>query len=105
MRVLIDECSPRFLKRVLPGHLVQTAQDCGWTGIKNGELLRLAETQFDVFITSDRNLRYQQNLADRKICIIELPANRRAIVKLLAPEILQALEKIVAGSYVRIDLP
>lgn len=104
MRVLIDECLPRFLRRVLPGHFVQTAQDCGWAGIKNGQLLLLAEEQFDVFVTSDKNLGYQQNLADRKIAIIELPANRRAVLKLLLPQLIAALDTLRPGSYVRIDL-
>jgi predicted nuclease of predicted toxin-antitoxin system len=105
MRVLVDECLPRFLRRVLPGHFVQTAQDCGWAGIKNGELLILAEEQFDVFLTSDKNLRYQQNLAERKIAIIELPANRRAVVKLLVPRLIEALNTLRPGDYLRLDPP
>jgi predicted nuclease of predicted toxin-antitoxin system len=103
MRVLVDECLPRFLRRVLPGHSVQTAQDCGWAGIKNGELLILAEEQFDVFLTSDKNLRYQQNLAERKIAIIELPANRRAVIKLLVPRLVEALNTLSPGGYMRVD--
>ena len=105
MRVLVDECLPRFLRMLLPGHFVQTAQDCGWAGIKNGELLILAEEQFDVFLTSDKNLRYQQNLAERKIAIIELPANRRAIVKLLVPRLIEALNATRQGGYMRLDSP
>ncbi len=105
MRVLVNECLPRFLIRMLPRHCVQTAQDCGWAGLKNGQLLLLAEEQFDVFLTSDRNLRYQQNLASRKIAIIEFPANRRAIVKLVVPQLIQALDTLQPGSYVQLDLP
>jgi predicted nuclease of predicted toxin-antitoxin system len=103
MKVLVDECLPRFLRRVLPGHFVQTAQDCGWAGIKNGQLLILAQAQFDVFLTTDKNLRYQQNLAERKIGIIELPANSRAAVKSLVPQILEALDRLPPGGYLRLD--
>ncbi len=60
MKVLLDECAPKYLKRVLTGHDVQTVQEIGWSGFENGDLLALAQTQFDVFITADKNLRYQQ---------------------------------------------
>jgi predicted nuclease of predicted toxin-antitoxin system len=69
MRVLIDECAPRALKKVLLGygHVCRTVQEAGWTGKQNGELLKLAETAFDVLVTLDTNLRYQQNLTGRTI--------------------------------------
>jgi len=69
MRVLIDECTPKALKRVLAdhGHECRTVQEAGWAGKKNGELLSVAENVFDVLVTVDTNLRYQQNLARRKI--------------------------------------
>lgn len=63
MKILLDECTPRILKRRLSGFEVATVQEMNWAGIKNGELLALAEDQFDVFITTDRNLRYQQKLS------------------------------------------
>ncbi|MCE0522352.1 MAG: hypothetical protein LV480_05515 [Methylacidiphilales bacterium] len=84
---------------------MQTAQECGWAGIKNGELLVLAEERFDVFLTSDKNLRYQQNLAERKIAIIEFPANRRAVVKLLVHRVAEALDTLRPGGYLRLDPP
>ncbi len=105
MRVLVDECLPRFLRRELTDHFVQTVQDCGWAGVKNGELLSLAEAQFDVFLTADKNLRYQQNRTERKIGIIELPVNSRAAVKLLVPEILEVLDRLPPNGYVRLDRP
>ena len=61
MRILLDECVPRKLTRELPGHECRTVTEMGWAGIKNGRLLRLAENQFDVFLTADQNLQYQQN--------------------------------------------
>jgi len=67
MKVLIDECAPKALKRVLAdrGHECRTVQEAGWAGKKNGDLVNLAETGFDVLLTVDTNLRYQQNLAGR----------------------------------------
>ena len=62
MRLLLDECLPHGLKRLLQGHYVVTVPEQGWAGKTNGELLRLAEGQFDALITSDRNLAFQQNL-------------------------------------------
>ena len=58
MKVLLDECTPRIVKKRLPEHDISTVQEMGWAGVKNGELLTLAESQFEVFITTDKNLRY-----------------------------------------------
>jgi hypothetical protein len=65
MRILLDECVDWRLARDVVGHDVRTARQMGWTTIKNGELLALASGQFDVFVTVDRNLSFQQNLASR----------------------------------------
>lgn len=70
MKVLLDECVPRRLKRELPGHEVLTVTEKGWSGIKNGELLALAGAEFDAFLTVDQNLKYQQNLQTSHIGII-----------------------------------
>ena len=74
MRVLIDECAPKALKAFLTkhGHESRTVQEAGWAGKQNGELLKLAETHFDAFVTVDTNLRYQQNLERRRIAIVIL---------------------------------
>jgi len=72
MRILLDECVPWPMHKLLAGHECTTAQKRDWGGIKNGDLLRLAEREFDLFITTDQNLRYQQNLAGRAISILEL---------------------------------
>lgn len=74
MRVLLDECAPRRLRRELPEHEVVTVTERGWSGIENGELLALAEAEFDVFLTVDQNLKYQQNLAVLKIGLILMVA-------------------------------
>lgn len=72
MRVLIDECAPKALKTFLSerGHEAMTVQEAGWAGKENGELLALAEKAFDVLITIDTNLRYQQNLRKRRIASV-----------------------------------
>ena len=75
MKILLDECAPRVVKRRLPSRNVSAVQEMGWAGTKNGALLALAEAQFDVFITTDKNLRYQQNLAGRRLAFILLPSN------------------------------
>jgi predicted nuclease of predicted toxin-antitoxin system len=70
MRVLLDECVPRKLKRVLGDHEVVTVTENGWSGLKNGELLKLAQANFDVFLTMDQNLSFQQNLKRFDIGIV-----------------------------------
>ena len=79
-------------------------QDLGWTGITNGSLLQLAEGQFDVLITSDQNLRYQQNFANRQLAIIQLPTNQVPLVVKLAPAVQAALNRIQASEFVEIPL-
>lgn len=66
MNILLDECTPSAIKKRLPHLAIRTVQDMSWSGVKNGKLLALADPQFDVFITTDKNLRYQQNLASPK---------------------------------------
>ena|SRR5215212_2391767 len=104
MKVLLDECVPRKLRRELSGHEVLTVTERGWSGIKNGKLLALAEAEFDVFFTVDQNLKYQQNLKDFRLGIILLMArnNRLKTLLPLMPEAKQALDKIKAGDFVRV---
>ena len=96
MKVLLDECVPRKLRRELAEHEVLTVTERGWSGIKNGELLVLAEVEFDVFLTVDQNLRYQQNLKAFNIGVILLMArnNRLKTLLPLMPEVRKALENI-----------
>jgi hypothetical protein len=74
VRVLLDECLPRRLKRDLVGHEAHTAPEMGWASKRNGELLRLAQHEFDVFLTVDRKLQHQQNLASFNIAVIVMVA-------------------------------
>lgn len=77
----------------------------GWAGIKNGPLLKLVEAHFEVFITTDKNLRHQQNLTNRKLAFILLPTNQVPIVAALVAEIEAALNKIQIGDFVEIPYP
>ncbi|HLA96383.1 MAG TPA: hypothetical protein VK612_11735, partial [Pyrinomonadaceae bacterium] len=88
---IIDECVPGIVKRGLPERKIVSVQDMGWAGVKNGKLLKLIAAEFDVFITSDKNLRYQQNLGEIDVAIILLRSNQVPVVKELLPEIDQAL--------------
>ena len=99
MRVLLDECVDWRLSRDLTGHQVMTARQMGWTAIKNGELLQLAAQEFDVFITVDRNLSFQQNLAPLAIAVIVLqaPTNRLAGLRPLVPRLLAAIASARPG--------
>lgn len=99
MRLLLDECIDRRLARELGGHEVETVPQMGWAAKKNGELLALAQRQFEVFITVDRNLAFQQNLQEFDIAVLILhsPSNRLAELKLLAPKILSVLPSLTKG--------
>jgi len=102
MNILIDECLPRYLKRALKDFSPKTVQDAGWAGVKNGPLLGLAEQSFDVFLTADQNLRYQQNLRSRKIAIILLSSPRLSAVKQSEPRLREVLGRIKPGEYVEL---
>ena len=104
MRILLDENVPHPLMRFLSGHEVSTVQSRGWRGILNGELLRIAEESFDVFILADKNMRYQQNMDGRRIAIIELPTNRWPLLLPLAPRIAEIVQDARAGEYIIVDL-
>lgn len=81
-------------------------QEAGWGGVKNGQLLRLAEENgFEVFVTSDQELKYQQNLTGRKLAIIVLPYNRRKWMPPLVPALTSALDRIRPGDYVELPRP
>ena len=99
MRVLLDECIDWRLSRVLVGHDVKTARQMGWTAIQNGELLTLAAPAFDVFVTTDRNLSFQQNLDTLPLPVIVLTArtNRLADLEPLVPALLAALKSNKLG--------
>ncbi|HYP41797.1 MAG TPA: DUF5615 family PIN-like protein [Chloroflexia bacterium] len=107
MKLLVDEGLPQQLRHYFPGHDAATVGYMGWRGIKNGELLNLAEAQgFDVLLTADQNLPFQQNISKRKIAVIVLVARdiQLETLEVLMPAITEALEAIQAGKvvYVRV---
>jgi len=104
MRLLIDECLPRALKQLLAEHECRTVQEMGWSAKRNGELLLLAEKGFDVFVTVDQGIEYEQNLANRKITLLVLGARSNQIEDLapIIPAALAALRGIQPGQIVRV---
>ncbi len=100
MKVIFDENVPRPLLKYFAEYEVATVQSQGWSGVENGELLALIEDDFDVFILADKNLRYQQNLTNRKVALLELPTNRLPILERLMPKIIAGLVNIQPASYV-----
>ena len=104
MRILLDESLPRKLSLELPGHDAQTVQKRGWSGIKNGVLLREASREFQVLLTGDRNLEFQQNLATLPIAVVVMVAvnNRIETLRPLIPDVLEALRTIQPGQLVQI---
>ena len=105
MKTLLDECIPRKLKYNLPDHECTTVPEAGLAGKKNGSLLDLAESVgFEVFVTMDKGLEYEQNLAGRSIAILILRAksNRLADVLPLVPELLRSMKLVRKGEVTRI---
>jgi hypothetical protein len=104
VRILLDECIDWRLSRAIVGHEVKTARQMGWASIKNGELLALASDRFDVFVTVDRNLSFQQNLQDQRIAVIVLHARTNRIADLLplVPDLLSAIASATPGIVSRI---
>jgi hypothetical protein len=103
MRVLLDECLPRRLRNELVDHDVRTVPEMGWSGLKNGELLRRAEAEFDALLTIDQNLSRQQNITARRIAVVTLSAssNRLADLRPLIPAVHEALATVRPGDVVR----
>ena len=104
MKILLDACVPRPLRNFLSAHTVQTAQEMGWGELKNGDLLQVAEPQFDAFVTSDQNLKYQQNIAGRKLAILVLPTNDWPMLKRLGEKIAAKASALRPGDFVELPL-
>ena len=98
-RILIDECLDRRLAAEIPNASVKTVPQMGWAGLTNGKLLDKAQSHFDVFVTSDQNLSFQQNLKKYKIAVVVLcPAtNKLDDLKLLIPKLLKEMPGLKAG--------
>lgn len=100
MKVLLDENLPQKLRLLLTVHDMETVSFNGWSGLKNGELLKAAEEHgFEVFLTGDQALAYQQNLAVRQIAIVTLSANNWPILKKSMGKIAEAIDEATPGSF------
>jgi len=107
MLVLFDHGTPRGLARLLPEHTVITAKARGWDSLSNGELLKMAEAAaVDLLITTDQKIRYQQNLADRKIAIVVLAGSTKwSRVRLHHERIATVVNAATPGSYTEVAIP
>jgi len=105
-RVLFDVNVPRPLARLLSRHAVEHADQLGWRELTNGNLLSAAEqVGFDVMLTADTNIRYQQNLSGRRISIVALSTNAWPIIRDNAEKVIEAVDAAAPGSYCEVSLP
>ena len=105
MKILLDECVPWPMRHLIASHSCSSVQVLGWSGIRNGDLLERAEAAFDLFITSDQNIRYQQNLASRSIAILELSTNDLRRIQAASALIEAAVENTRPNGVQRLDIP
>jgi hypothetical protein len=105
MKILLDECVPWPMHKLLAGHECSTAQRQGWGGVSNGALLGQAEEAFDLFLTADQDLRYQQNLVGRSIAILELSTNKLRRIQAAVPLILDAIASLQVGEFRHLVIP
>ena len=105
MKVLFDQGTPAPLRRVLGDHTVETAYERGWSTLLNGELIAAAESaRFDVLVTTDKNLRYQQNLAARPIAVVVLLTTSWPRIQQSLPQVVAAVGDAIPGSYVEVQV-
>jgi predicted nuclease of predicted toxin-antitoxin system len=104
MKILLDECVPWPIHRILADHQCSTVQMSGWSGFKNGDLLRLAENEFDLFITADQSIRYQQNLTGRRIAILQLSTNKLRRILAATTIVQSAVRTIQPGEYRKVEI-
>jgi len=105
MLILFDHVTPSGIARFLPGHTVTKAKDRGWDRLSNGDLLSEAERAgFDVIVTADKNMRYQQNLSGRRIALVVLSTPQWPVVRLRMERITAAVNAATPGSYTEVDL-
>ena len=104
MRLLLDECIPKRLCRELAEHDVRTVQQSGWGGLTNGRLLVAAQQDFDVFLTVDQNLRFQQNISGFEIAVVvlEAPSNDIEDLRPLIPRVLALIPQLRPGQVLRV---
>ncbi len=102
MRILFDQGTPVPLRRNLSAHAISTAYEMGWSSLSNGDLLAAAEARFDVLLTTDQNMRYQQNLTGRRLAILVLPTTNWSEIQKHTDEILKAVDSLGPGRLVEL---
>jgi predicted nuclease of predicted toxin-antitoxin system len=106
VRVLFDQGTPAPLRKALGAHTVETANERGWSELQNGDLITAAEAaEFEVFVTTDRNLKYQQNLTGRKLAIVVLLTTSWPRIRQALPAIVGAIDAATAGTYREVAVP
>jgi predicted nuclease of predicted toxin-antitoxin system len=105
VKILIDECVPKQIRSFLGNHDSITARQAGLGGYKNGRLLNAAEGAYDVLITSDKNLRYQQNLSGRKLAILLLSTNDREVLEQNGERILETVNRMKPREFLELVMP
>lgn len=104
MKVLFDHGTPVPLRRVLSAHVVATAYEMGWTALDNGTLLAAAEAEFDAFVTTDQNMRYQQNLKDRRLAILVLSTTSWPRIQAQSEKVAAAIGALQPGDFVELTI-
>ena len=106
MLILFDQGTPVAIRRAFPDHIVRTANEQGSSALLNGELLRVAEEAgFEVLLTTDTNLRHQQNLQGRKLAIVIISKNRWSMVKPMLVQIVDAVLAAKPGTFTLVEIP
>ncbi len=106
MLILFDQATPVPIRAYLHGHTVRTAAQQGWDKLKNGDLLTAAEQAgFDLLLTTDKNLRYQQNLTGRRLAILVLGQQQWPQLRLYVQRVVEAIDAATHGSYMEIEIP
>jgi len=105
MRILFDQGTPVPLRAFLKPHQIQTAYELGWSNWRNGELLSAAEDRgFEIFVSTDQNLRYQQNLDARRVGLVILTSTSWPRIKMKIDEIVSAIERLPIGGYIEVEI-
>jgi hypothetical protein len=106
MLIIFDQATPVPIRPYLEGHTVRTAAQQGWDTLRNGDLLTAAEEAgFDVLLTTDKNMRYQQNLAGRKIAIVVLGQQQWPRLRPHVQRVIEAVNAAIPGSYAEVEIP
>ena len=103
MKILFDQGTPAPLRHGLAGHTISTAYEMGWAKLENGDLPSAAEAAFDAFITTDQNLRHQQNLGARRLAILVLPTTSWPMIQLHVPKVAAAVNALRPGDFVELN--